>query len=132
MPVIKFLLTNKYFWFALIITGLIVSVQFYHKNNEILKANQATLEHAISEQTKVILSIQSDVSQIKSINKEIKELEVSNRVEIDNLINTFNKNNRDFTKLVKSKPNLVIPLMNQGTSDALECLNIISEGNIKC
>lgn len=118
-----------------------------YNDNQILKLNQATLEKSIDEQYQVILKNKKDFDSITEINKNLILLNDNNETRISSLNDIFTKEKtsnviidnkeyqikvkRDIGKIAVKKPKLVQDIINQGTLNAFDCFEKITDKNFK-
>lgn len=118
-----------------------------YNDNQILKLNQATLEKSIDEQYQVILKNKKDFDSITEVNKKLILLNDNNETRISSLNDIFTKEKtsnviidnkeyqikvkRDIGKIAVKKPKLVQDIINQGTLNAFDCFEKITDKNFK-
>ena len=114
---------------GLLITGIAgagVYVMKLRSDNAILKANQMKLEEAVSSQKELIVKQQNDFKEILAANKKMNELVSNLKKDLDDLDNRFNKDGRDFGKIVIEKTGAINRIINKGSDNASRCIEIAS------
>lgn len=93
-------------------------------------ANVETLEGAVTEQRDAIDRMRQEQEQIRQINTELRSINEEQDQQIDSLRDRFDTTasgeTRDFAQLAAQKPGLVENAINNGTSDAIRCMELAS------
>jgi len=93
-------------------------------------ANVETLEGAVQEQKDAMTRMREEQAQIRQINSELRSINEQQEQEIDSLRNRFNTTAsgeiRDFAQLAAQKPGLVENAINNGSADAMRCMELAS------
>ena len=108
------------FWY---VTGLRADLERSQQNVE-------TLEQSVQEQTRLIDQMQRDQQEILDAREEMENLVRRQSSEIDELRSRFDKSadgtERDFGRIAVAKPNLVENIINNGSAEAIRCMEIAS------
>lgn len=148
------ILTNKYFWGAIIIAiaiGIgaiyinkkesqleelqnIISenkqiIHLHEKNAEVFKKNEAKFEMALKTQKQTIINIRKDVKKIQEKHANFVEEKKKASIRLSSLEDKFNKikpngEKRDIGKIANKKPNLFNNIINRATKNSLRCLEL--------
>ena len=119
---------------VLIILVIVVGGLWYVTN---LKADLATseaniksLQDAILQQQDLIASIQRDVEQIQTINKDLRDLAASQKEELSKLNSRFNTTangeQRDFGAIAAANPKAIERAVNRGTVNVMRCFELLT------
>lgn len=108
------------------LSGAGMYVMKLRADNEILRANQAKLEQAVSSQQKVIEQQKKDFEAISKANREINTLVNNLKKDYDDLDKRFNKKNRDLGKVAIERTPAVEKIVNSATKKASRCVEIAS------
>ena len=95
-------------------------------DNAILKANQAQLETAITEQNKVLEQQKEDFEAIMESNKKLNVLIQTFKKDLNELDKRFNKKKRDVGKLAIAKTKAIERIINKGANNAKRCVELAS------
>lgn len=94
------------------------------------RANAEKLEQGIQTQQALILQMQRDVAQIRSMNQQLRQETDRANAEIRSLTDRLNVNARgearDLGTIAAARPAAVERLVNRGTANAMRCLEIAS------
>ena len=96
------------------------------------QASELASANIIIEQQQHIISQQAeDYARQKILNEELRKKFIASRNQVEILRRKFNKTNkligqRDIGKLAEAKPKLIEKIVNNGTADALRCMEIAS------
>lgn len=124
-------LKNTFILMLIIITtGLGGYASFLRNANDHLKKENDTLISSVQKQEKLIQEKNLQISEIKNINKRLLTTSNEQQKKIDNLNKKFvtmaNGESRDFGKISVAKPKLIQKIVNDGTLEVLECVEIAS------
>jgi len=120
---------------AILIIVLVVAGGFWHISNlkanlAISEANNAKLEESIRMQKELVEQMQQDIEQIQHINKDLQDVNIKNRQQIQELTDKFSVNakgeKRDFGAIASAKPKLIEKLVNRGTKNVVRCLELLT------
>lgn len=99
-------------------------VQNLQKNLEVAQANNAVLETAVTTNEKTISALQADYARVQQelqqVNAEFSATREQNNLLRDRLSNI------DLGLLAQTKPNSIERAINQGTTNATRCFEILS------
>lgn len=99
-------------------------------NLAISQINNEQLQQDIKSQEKLIVQMRSDIARIQSINNDLSRETDRQRQEIFDLIERFNTNargeDRNFGAIAAARPTAVQRLVNQGSLNAMRCLELAS------
>lgn len=94
------------------------------------RANARQMEKGIQTQQALILQMQRDVAQIRSLNQQLQQETNRANAEIRSLTDRLNVNARgearDLGAIAAARPAAVERLVNRGTANAMRCLEIAS------
>lgn len=124
-------LKNTFMLMLIIITiGLGGYASFLQNANDHLKKENDTLISSVQKQEQLIQEKNLQITEIKNINKTLLITSNEQQKKIDNLNKKFvtmaNGESRDFGKISVAKPELIQKIVNDGTLDVLECVEIAS------
>lgn len=110
--------------------GSLAGAGFYvnklRSDNAILKANQIKLESAVEDQKAVIQDQKISYEKILDANKKLNITISTQKRELDDLNQRFNKNNRDIGKLAVDKTKIIEKIINKATDNAQRCFEILT------
>ncbi len=106
--------------------GVYVYVKNLESNLAIERANNVVLEQAITEQKAVIVQQKEDVTFIKETARAQALVNEALITENADLQKRFEKGNRDLGRLAAVKTKSIQKIINNGTSNALRCMEIAS------
>ena len=95
-------------------------------DNAILKANQIKLESAVEDQKAVIQDQKISYEKILDANKKLNITISTQKRELDDLNQRFNKNNRDIGKLAVDKTKIIEKIINKATDNSQRCFEILT------
>ena len=110
--------------------GSLAGAGFYvnklRSDNAILKANQIKLESAVDDQKAVIQDQKISYEKILDANKKLNITISTQKRELDDLNQRFNKNNRDIGKLAVDKTKIIEKIINKATDNSQSCFEILT------
>ena len=110
--------------------GSLAGAGFYvnklRSDNAILKANQIKLESAVEDQKAVIQDQKISYEKILDANKKLNITISTQKRELDDLNQRFNKNNRDIGKLAVDKTKIIEKIINKATDNSQRCFEILT------
>ena len=110
--------------------GSLAGAGFYvnklRSDNAILKANQIKLESAVEDQKAVIQDQKISYEKILDANKKLNITISTQKRELDDLNQRFNKNNRDIGKLAVDKTKIIEKRINKATDNSQRCFEILT------
>jgi len=105
------------------VTGLRADLAISEQNN-------SRLQEGITAQQSLMDQMRADISQIQTINQELKTENDRQQAEVKALNNRFSQNARgevrDFGALAAERPDTIQRAVNRGTVNAMRCLEIAS------
>ena len=113
---------NKYIIIAFTLFALAFGGYFWYSQNVIANLNRevAAKDLALEENKKLIQNLKIDVEDIKTVNKELANIE---REATANAAEQADKL-RDLEEIVNKKPKIVQDLVNQATVNRLRCFEL--------
>ena len=108
------------------VIGAGVYVMKLRSDNAILKANQIKLESAVEDQKAVIQDQKISYEKILDANKKLNITISTQKRELDDLNQRFNKNNRDIGKLAVDKTKIIEKIINKATDNSQRCFEILT------
>jgi len=127
---------------AYLITGIVfsavVSTCFYYYNkynttireNELLEMANSSLQSDIEDQNKSIQNLQNQIAKIQELNKEIENVRIALRNDIELLQDKLNRtpenNQRTMEELSAAKPDYLETIINRATNDVFTELENIT------
>ena len=110
--------------------GSLAGAGFYvnklRSDNAILKANQIKVESAVEDQKAVIQDQKISYEKILDANKKLNITISTQKRELDDLNQRFNKNNRDIGKLAVDKTKIIEKIINKATDNSQRCFEILT------
>jgi len=92
--------------------------------------NTKDLSSAVQEQQDVIDRMREEQSQIRELSEELRDIDTRQSQEINDLRSRFDTSSsgedRDFARLAAQKPGLVENAINNGSSEAIRCIELAS------
>lgn len=124
-------LKNTFILMLIIITtGLGGYASFLRSENTALQSKNVILTSSAQKQEQLIQEKNLQITEIKNINKTLLTTSNEQQKKIDNLNKKFvtmaNGESRDFGKISVAKPELIQKIVNDGTLEVLECVEIAS------
>lgn len=105
------------------VTGLRADLAISEMNNQ-------KLQEGIEAQQALMAQMQADISQIQTINQDLKQENDRQQAEVKALSNRFSQNARgevrDFGALAAERPDSIQRAVNRGTVNAMRCLELAS------
>lgn len=105
------------------VTGLRADLAISEQNN-------SRLQEGITAQQSLMAQMRADISQIQTINQELKTENDRQQAEVKALNNRFSQNARgevrDFGALAAERPDAIQRAVNRGTVNAMRCLELAS------
>lgn len=113
---------------ALIIV-LVIATGFWYVTNikadlVASEADKQKLEEGINSQNEVMEQMKSDISQIQSMNEELRHQNYKRKQDIDSLKTKFSEKN--LGKLASDRPETIEKLVNRGSQNAARCFELAS------
>lgn len=133
-PALPLLMANFFRKNALKIAGvvgillLIGFAYFQYKSNIKLQAQNLNLQATVFETRARMDTVIEQADHISKINADMIEKERALSDALFGLTNKFAKDGRDFRNLVRQKPGLVEPIINNATRETLRCVEATSRG----
>lgn len=115
---------------VLIVAGGIYYITGLRANLAVAAENELKLTRAIETQQAVVKQMQVDIEAQRNINAELSAAVKRQQQDISDLTDKFNVNargeKRDFGAIAAAKPRVVERLVNNGSRNALRCLELAS------
>jgi len=96
----------------------------------ISEQNRARLQEGVAAQQALLAQMRADISQIQTINQELRSENLRQQAEVQSLTQRFGQTARgevrDFGALAAERPDAVQRAVNRGTANAMRCLEIAS------
>jgi len=108
------------------IAGAGVYVMKLRSDNAILKANQIKLESAVADQQAVIEQQNISYEKIIEANTKLQETISTQRKELADLGQRFNKGDRDIGQLAVDKTKAIEKIINNASENAQRCFEILT------
>jgi len=113
---------------VLIVAGGLWYVTGLRADLAVSEENSRKITEAVQQQQEAIKQIQAEQQKIKDINNELNTTIKLQNKDMENLKDRFNTTanggKRDFGKTASSKPAAVARVVNEGTINALRCLEL--------
>ncbi len=124
MPIFTYMKIAFWVILAAIIAGAYLYVTNLQKENEMLKADNLTLEMALRDSEAAIKALQDSIKEQADIQRNVYTELNESRVENGRLRKILS--DKDIGFLAEKKPGLVKNIINNGSMDSARCFEILS------